>query len=95
MRRAGIGVTVLVILQAWLFPLGAQDTRLPPVFDGAAALRHVERLVAIGPRPAGSPAAARARTYIVDELRKAGVSMHGNVPMEKPDRHGHWSGDAP
>jgi hypothetical protein len=44
-------------------------------FDGGAALRHVERLVAIGPRPAGSPAAARARDYIVGELRQAGVQV--------------------
>src|SRR5262249_52727486 len=80
-----------VVVLAWLVPLAAQDTRLPPVFDGAAALRHVERLVAIGPRPAGSPAATRARTYIVDELKKAGVAgrgdsfdaatPHGRLPM--------------
>jgi hypothetical protein len=43
-------------------------------FDGAAAFRHVERLVAIGPRPAGSPAAERARAYIVGELRRFGIS---------------------
>ncbi|HSE92648.1 MAG TPA: M28 family peptidase, partial [Methylomirabilota bacterium] len=42
-------------------------------FDGAAALRHVAALVALGPRPAGSPASARARDYIVRELRRAGV----------------------
>jgi glutaminyl-peptide cyclotransferase len=45
----------------------------PPVFDGAAALRHVERLVALGPRPAGSEASARARAYIIGELKKAGI----------------------
>ena len=42
----------------------------PPRFDGAAALRHVERLVAIGPRVAGSPGGARAREYIVSELTR-------------------------
>ena len=42
-------------------------------FDGAAALRHVERLVAIGPRPAGSPGGERARGYIVGELKRVGV----------------------
>ncbi|HEX6209778.1 MAG TPA: M28 family peptidase [Methylomirabilota bacterium] len=41
-----------------------------PRFDGAAALRHVERLVAIGPRVAGSPGGARAREYIVGELKR-------------------------
>ena len=51
--------------------LGAAEG--PARFDGATALRHVERLVAIGPRPAGSPGAARTRDYIVDELRRVGV----------------------
>ena len=68
-----------------------QETRAASEFDGAAALRHVERLVAIGPRPAGSPPAARARRYIVDELKSAAVSVrvepfdadtpHGRLPM--------------
>jgi glutaminyl-peptide cyclotransferase len=53
------------------FDAGAAEG--PVRFDGAAALRHVERLVAIGPRPAGSPGAARARDYIVGELRRVGV----------------------
>ena len=91
MTRLRVGLPLVAIVLTWLLPLGAQETRLPPVFDGAAALRHVERLVAIGPRPAGSPGAARARTYIVDELRKAGISVrveafdaatpHGRLPM--------------
>ncbi len=97
MSRPRTGPTLVMIVLstivalAALAPLAAQDTRLPPSFDGAAALRHVERLVAIGPRPAGSPGAARARSYIVDELKKAGVSAkvesfdamtpHGRLPM--------------
>ena len=91
MRRAAVGVVVVAIALGCLLPSVAQDTRLAPVFDGAAALRHVERLVAFGPRPAGSPALARARSYIVEEVRKAGVSVrvesfdaptpHGRLPM--------------
>ena len=97
MSRPRTGPTLVTIILsaivalAVLAPLAAQDTRVPPSFDGAAALRHVERLVAIGPRPAGSPGAARARSYIVDELKKAGVSAkvesfdamtpHGRLPM--------------
>ena len=42
------------------------DASAQPKFDGAAALRHVERLVAIGPRVAGTPGGARAREYIVE-----------------------------
>jgi hypothetical protein len=41
-----------------------------PAFDGAAALRHIERLVAIGPRVAGTPGGARARAYIAGELAR-------------------------
>ena len=44
-----------------------------PRVDGAAALRHVERLVAIGPRVAGSPGGGRARAYITSEVKKLGV----------------------
>jgi Zn-dependent M28 family amino/carboxypeptidase len=41
-------------------------------FDGGRAFRDVERLVAFGPRPPGSPALERARGYIAGELRRAG-----------------------
>ena len=96
MTRVKMSLVAALLLCALVSPLtlappAAQDLRLPPSFDGTAALRHVERLVAIGARPAGSPGAARARTYIVDELRKAGVSAkveafdattpHGRLPM--------------
>jgi Zn-dependent M28 family amino/carboxypeptidase len=50
------------------------DVAVPRV-DGSAALRHVERLVAIGPRVAGTPGAARARAYITGELKKLGVKV--------------------
>ena len=83
---------VLWLLVAAVVACGADagaDARRP--FDGAAAFRHVERLVAIGPRPAGSPEGARARAYIESELRAAGaevrvtafdaVSPHGRLPM--------------
>jgi len=49
---------------------GAPGFAAEPKFDGAAALKHVERLVAIGPRVAGSPGGQRARDYIVGELKK-------------------------
>jgi Zn-dependent M28 family amino/carboxypeptidase len=62
-----------------LLPVAGDVVRAQPVaarrFDGQAALRHVERLVAIGPRPAGSPASARARDYLVAELKRSGVDV--------------------
>jgi Zn-dependent M28 family amino/carboxypeptidase len=57
-------------------------------FDGAAALRHVERLVAIGPRVAGSPGGMKAREYIAAELRKLkGVQVQVR-PFQAPTPHG-------
>ena len=44
-------------------------------FDAARAWEHLRQLVAIGPRPAGSPAIEQARTYIKAQLAAAGVSV--------------------
>lgn len=66
-RRGGL--LVLALLGTVVAVRAAE----PPRVDGAAALRHVERLVAIGPRVAGTPGAERARAYITGELKKLGV----------------------
>jgi Zn-dependent M28 family amino/carboxypeptidase len=52
--------------------LGGGAALAGPAFDGARALRDVERLVAFGPRPPGSAALGRARAYLAAELRRAG-----------------------
>ncbi|HVL69916.1 MAG TPA: M28 family peptidase [Vicinamibacterales bacterium] len=44
-----------------------------PVFDAARAWKHLEALVAIGPRPAGSPGAERTRAYIREQLAALGL----------------------
>ena len=87
MRRLLLLVLLIVVV------LGVVRGEAQPrrEFDGAAALRHVERLVAIGPRPAGSPESAKARAYIQDQLRAAGaearvmafdaMTPHGRLPM--------------
>jgi Zn-dependent M28 family amino/carboxypeptidase len=82
---------LLVLLLAGATSLAAQAQERPPAFDGKAALRHVERLVGIGPRVAGTPGGARAREYIEGELRRAGIrtevrrfeadTPHGRVAM--------------
>jgi Zn-dependent M28 family amino/carboxypeptidase len=41
--------------------------------DGAAAMRHVEAICAIGPRPFGSPELGKAADYICAELTKLGL----------------------
>jgi len=70
-RAWAAGVALLVAASG---ASAAELSKAAAPFDGASALRHVERLVAIGPRPAGSPAAAKARAYILGELRAAGVT---------------------
>ncbi len=65
----------------------AEPAKADAPFDGAAALRHVERLVALGPRPAGSAAAVKARAYILAELRAAGVGARVE-PFEADTPHG-------
>ena len=69
-------MTRLSVLVGGLLLVSAVATGADPAaarFDGAAAFRHLERLVAIGPRPAGSPAGVRTREYITGELKRAGV----------------------
>ena len=44
-----------------------------PPFDAARAWRDLERQVAFGPRPSGSPALEQTRDYIVSELKAAGI----------------------
>ena len=55
-----------------------QSAQSPPAaelwreFSGPRAFAHVEKLVAFGPRPSGSPALELARVYLESELRAAG-----------------------
>ena len=44
-------------------------------FDGSRAYQHVSKLVAIGPRPAGSDAIRRAQDYIRSQLQSFGCSV--------------------
>ena len=69
-RRTLLGTGLLAALPG-LARRGA-SAATHPAFDGTRALRDVDRLVAIGPRPPGSAALARTRTYIATELRRAG-----------------------
>jgi glutaminyl-peptide cyclotransferase len=82
-RRALIGAMLVTLVAV----AGAADE---PRVDGAAALRHVERLVAIGPRVAGTPGAARARAYIIAELKKLGVKVDVRA-FEADTPHGRLS----
>jgi Zn-dependent M28 family amino/carboxypeptidase len=69
----GIALACLAVLSGSVRAAEAPATAAR--FDGVAALRHVERLVAIGPRPAGSPAGERARAYITSILRASKITV--------------------
>jgi Zn-dependent M28 family amino/carboxypeptidase len=72
-RLAAVALACALVLSA---PVGAADAPGTPArFDGAAALRHVERLVVLGPRPAGSPAGEKARAYITAALRALKITV--------------------
>ena len=45
-----------------------------PRFDSNRAWEHLRRLVAIGPRPAGSPAIENSRKYIKEQLAASGLT---------------------
>src|SRR5450759_3734083 len=55
--------------------LAVQAVSPPPKFDSGRAWEHLRRLVAIGPRPSGSPAIEQTREYLKDQLISAGVSF--------------------
>ncbi len=51
----------------------AQEQEPWRAYDGARAMEHARRIVALGPRPLGSEALERTRQYIESELRKLGL----------------------
>jgi glutaminyl-peptide cyclotransferase len=56
-------------------PATPADDGGPPTFDPDRAWAHLRAQVALGPRPAGSPAAAATRQYIRDTLAQAGLDV--------------------
>lgn len=58
---------------------GPQVAELPavesPVVDARRALRYLQEIVALGPRPSGSKAHAKLQSYIVRRLRAAGAQV--------------------
>ena len=69
-------ITPLLLLALTWMVFGQQsraaEMKMWEEFSGEKALVHVQRLVDLGPRPAGSDAIEKARNYIEDELRHSG-----------------------
>jgi glutaminyl-peptide cyclotransferase len=65
-------------LRKALQPNPAQQVQLAGAaspFDGGRAFEDVRALIALGPRPAGSEALARASVYVTGQLRAAGLEV--------------------
>jgi glutaminyl-peptide cyclotransferase len=52
-----------------------RDDKIWNEFSGEKALAHVQRLVELGPRPAGSEALEKTRAYITQQLKGAGWTI--------------------
>jgi len=55
---------------------GLTATQSPPKFDSSRAYEDLRQMVALGPRPAGSPALEKTRDYIRKELKAARLTVH-------------------
>jgi glutaminyl-peptide cyclotransferase len=60
-----------------------QTKAAAPKFDAARAWAHLERQVKFGPRPAGSPALAETRRYLIGELKALGLAVREQAFVEK------------
>lgn len=60
----------------------------PPPFSGELAYAQLEKLVALGPRVAGSPAGAQARTLMRSELEALGLEVHEELFVYTPEPEG-------
>ncbi len=78
------GHTALCITLALAILASACSRHLPPTpapsldparFDGTRAFTETAAIVAIGPRPSGSPGAEKTATHIADRLRAQGASV--------------------
>jgi glutaminyl-peptide cyclotransferase len=63
-----LGLTALVLI----YGCSSRAAPLWENFSGAKAFAHVQHLVELGPRPAGSEALEKSRIYITDQLKSFG-----------------------
>src|SRR5260221_109792 len=89
--RTTLGLSVLAAgaFAAWLayMPLSGPSFSLAKDASlGKAALDEVAALVALGPRPVGSPAHLKSERAIIDKLQAAGVAVdEGHFTAQTPD----------
>jgi hypothetical protein len=72
----GLGAALVAAAGPWALSASPADTQSAAVsFDGARAFQHLERIVALGPRPAGSTALRQTRAYITRQLGAIGLTV--------------------
>jgi Zn-dependent M28 family amino/carboxypeptidase len=69
----GLAACGLLLLPLTPSPLRAQGPQV--TFNGGRAFEDLEHLVSYGPRPAGSPALAQARGWIISQLKQTGAPV--------------------
>src|SRR5437870_10048527 len=75
-RRKPLKVfSVITVISVLIFVSAFSATAQSQKFDSNRAWEHLRQLVAIGPRPAGSPAIEQTRSYIKMQLAAAGVPV--------------------
>jgi Zn-dependent M28 family amino/carboxypeptidase len=72
-RAAAAALAVVVAFAAPCALGGRQPSPGSAGFDASKAYEHVRQMVALGPRPAGTPANQKTRAYIVSALAQAGL----------------------
>ncbi|MEZ5318644.1 MAG: M28 family peptidase [Vicinamibacterales bacterium] len=69
-------LAAVAVLGVAFAPVRAADTpQAAPAFDSARAWAHLEKMVAFGPRPAGSPAIEQTRDYIKAQIESFGLKV--------------------
>lgn len=84
-RRSPLAV-VLVVVAMHAAVMASGDEPPDAAFSGARALRHLEAICDLGPRPTGSPAMDRQRAMLADHFRRAGGTVTGQA-FRIRDRH--------
>src|SRR5207247_8438117 len=67
-------------------PVRAAEAKIWEEFSGDKAFARVQRLVDFGPRPAGSDALEKSRTYIEEQLRLYGWNTRRQAYTEDTPR---------
>src|ERR1700756_745702 len=73
-KANALQLAAILLLMSFLQvnPSRAAEIKIWEEFSGEKALAHVQRLVNLGPHPAGSEAIDKARDYIEEQLRHSG-----------------------